>query len=168
MDDGNAGEFRVIFSTSEVFTYIMTEGIETGKNYRFRYRVRNVNGWSTFSEIGYITAFSIPSTPPAPEFVSATGISVTANLFFSEDDNGSRIALYELWIDAGNDLSSDFHKATTYDGIALTHTLTAADDSIGPPGALFRLKYRAKNVDGQFSEFSKELIFALGSVPSAP
>lgn len=168
MDDGNAGEFRVIFSTSEVFTYIVTKGIERGKNYRFRYRVRNVNGWSTFSEIGYITAFSIPSIPSAPEFVSATGTSVTANLFFSDDDNGSRIALYELWIDAGNDLSSNFHKVTTYDGIALTHTLTAADDSIGPPGALFRLKYKAKNVEGQFSEFSKELIFALGSVPSAP
>ena len=30
------------------------------------------------------------------------------------------------------------------------------------------MKYRAKNVDGQYSEFSKELIFALGSIPSAP
>jgi len=30
------------------------------------------------------------------------------------------------------------------------------------------MKYRAKNVDGQYSDFSKELIFALGSIPSAP
>jgi hypothetical protein len=30
------------------------------------------------------------------------------------------------------------------------------------------MKYRAENVDGQYSEFSKELIFALGSIPSAP
>jgi len=66
MDDGNAGEFSVIFSTSEVFTYIVTDGIERGKIYRFRYRVRNINGWSQFSEIGYITAFSTPSIPPAP------------------------------------------------------------------------------------------------------
>jgi len=100
--------------------------------------------------------------------VSATATSVNVKLFFTDDDNGSRIALYELWIDQGNDLSSNFRKVTTYDGIALTHTLTAANDNISPPGAIFRMKYRAKNVDGQFSEFSKELIFALGSVPSAP
>lgn len=104
MDDGNAGEFSVIFSTSEVFTYIVTEGIERGKIYRFRYRVRNINGWSQFSEIGYITAFSTPSIPPAPQFVSASTTSVTVNLFYSEDDNGSHIKLYELWIDQGNEL----------------------------------------------------------------
>ena len=66
MDDGKAGEFKVIFTTSEVTTYVVTEGIFRGRNYRFRYRVRNVNGWSPFSDIGFITAFSIPNTPPAP------------------------------------------------------------------------------------------------------
>jgi hypothetical protein len=76
--------------------------------------------------------------------------------------------LYELWIDAGNDLSSNFHKVTSYNGIALQHTLTTLQDAISPPGAIFRMNYRSKNVDGQYSEFSKELIFALGSVPSAP
>jgi hypothetical protein len=66
MDDGDAGDFGLIFSTSEVFSYVVTQGIQRGKIYRFRYRVRNINGWSPFSEISFITAFSIPSTPPAP------------------------------------------------------------------------------------------------------
>jgi hypothetical protein len=40
------------------------------------------------------------------------------NLFYSVDDNGSHIKLYELWIDSGNELSSSFIKVTSYDGIA--------------------------------------------------
>jgi len=168
MDDGNAGEFRTIFITSDVTFFVATEGIMRGKTYRFRYRVRNLQGWSPFSEIGFITAFSIPSTPPAPQFVSATGTSVSISMQYSSDDNGSRIALYELWIDAGNDLSSAFRKITTYDGITKYHTLTTADDSLGAPGTIYRIKYRAKNLDNQYSEFSKNMIFALGSVPSPP
>jgi len=35
-------------------------------------------------------------------------------------------------------------------------------------GTIYRIKYRAKNVDGQYSEFSKDAVFALGPVPSAP
>jgi len=133
----------MIFSTSEVSSYVVTEGISRGKIYRFRYRVRNINGWSVFSEIGYITAFSIPNTPPAPKFVSATDTSVTVDLFYADDDNGSRIKLYEIWIDKGNDLSSAFSKVTTYDGIIKSHTLTKAGDNLGSPAALHRIKYRA-------------------------
>jgi hypothetical protein len=66
MDDGLEGLFTTIFNTSEVSTFIVTEGIVRGRIYRFRYRVRNVNGWSPFSNVGYISAFSVPSTPPAP------------------------------------------------------------------------------------------------------
>ena len=89
MDDGLAGDFSVIFKTSDVTFFVVTNGIIRGRTYRFRYRVSNVNGWSAYSEIGYITAFSIPSTPLAPVFISATGTSVTLELFFSDDDNGS-------------------------------------------------------------------------------
>jgi len=94
MDDGLSGEFQVIFSTSEVTTFVVTEGIVRGRNYRFQYRVRNVNGWSPFSEIGYITAFSIPNTPPAPLYLSATATTVTFKLYKTDDDNGSRINEY--------------------------------------------------------------------------
>lgn len=36
--------------------------------YRFRFRVRNVNGWSSFSPISYIKAATKPERPPAPVF----------------------------------------------------------------------------------------------------
>lgn len=94
MDDGLSGEFSVIFTTSEVTYFVATEGIVRGRNYRFRYRVRNVNGWSQFSDTGFITAFSIPNTPPAPVFVEATATTVTVQLFKTDDDNGSRIKIY--------------------------------------------------------------------------
>jgi len=56
--------------------------------------------------------------------VAATSTSVSVNLFYSEDDNGSRIKLHELWIDNGDGLASiTFNKVMTYDGIAQSHTL---------------------------------------------
>jgi len=91
MDDGIAGDFNLIFTTSEVSTFVASTGVVRGRSYRFRYRVSNVNGWSPFSEIGFIRAFSVPSTPQAPAFVSATGTSVTIEMFFSTEDNGSQI-----------------------------------------------------------------------------
>ncbi len=168
MDDGDAGEFRIIFTTSEFTTYVVTDGIERGKNYRFRYRVRNVNGWSPFSEVSFIRAFSTPNIPPAPVFDSATDTTATFKLYYTDNDNGSRIKKYELWLDDGDDLESDFHKVLTYDGLSQTHTLDKTLDSLGLPGTIYRLKYRAQNVDLVYSDYSKEVIFALGSVPSKP
>ena len=106
MDNGQGGDFFSIYNTSVFTTYIVSSGIVRGWTYRFRYRVQNINAWSPFSPIGYISAFSTPSTPPAPQFVSATGTSVTLNLFYSADDNGALVQAYELWIDAGNNLQS--------------------------------------------------------------
>jgi len=41
-------------------------------------------------------------------------------------------------------------------------------DSLDNVGVIYRVKFRAKNVDGQYSEFSDELIFAFGPLPSTP
>lgn len=66
MDNGLSGDFFDILNTTELNSYVVTSGIVRGRNYRFRYRVANVNGWSAYSMIGYITAFSQPSIPPPP------------------------------------------------------------------------------------------------------
>ena len=89
-------------------TLLITNGIYRGRIYRFRYRVRNINGWSPFSEVAYISAFSIPLAPPTPKFVSGTATTVTLAFSESEDDNGVPITSYELWIDAGNNFLSTF------------------------------------------------------------
>ena len=46
--------------------------------------------------------------------------------------------------------------------------MTQAIDSLGDPGTIYRVKFRAVNVDSDYSKFSNELIFALGSLPSTP
>ena len=108
MDDGLQGDFTTIFSTVDRDYLIVASNITRGHNYRFRYRSKNVNGYSEYSDTAYIYAFSTPGAPPAPTFTSATDTTVTLGLTQSSTDNGIAIAGYELWIDAGNDLTSQF------------------------------------------------------------
>lgn len=67
----------MILVTSTLTTFTATQGIIKGLQYRFRYRVQNINGWSTYSDISYFYAFSAPERPPAPIFVSGTNTTVT-------------------------------------------------------------------------------------------
>lgn len=168
MDDGDSGDFSTILTTSQASSLTITSGISRGLIYRFRYRVANINGWSPYSETGYISAYSVPNAPPQPIFSSATSTSVTLGLEPSSDDNGSKITAYELYIDAGNNLQSSYTIVSSYDGISQTHTLTTATDGLGSAGTIYRVKYRAKNEDNQYSAYSPELIFALGPLPSTP
>jgi len=57
MDDGRQGEFkRVLVTISTTTSYTMS--VERGLIYRFKFRTANVNGWSDFSEIGYMYSFA--------------------------------------------------------------------------------------------------------------
>lgn len=85
----------------------------------------------------------------------------------SGDDNGVAISSYELWIDAGNDLSSAFTIVASYGGTATTHILDTTTDSL-TTGQYYRVKYRAKNANNQYSDYSDGLLFAFGPVPNTP
>jgi len=54
MDDGDAGEFALIFSSSQMTSFTAIEGIKRGKYFRFRYRAKNVIGYSEYSDVAYI------------------------------------------------------------------------------------------------------------------
>lgn len=41
----------------------LTQGIIKGREYRFRYRCKNINGWSEWSDILYVKAAVVPSIP---------------------------------------------------------------------------------------------------------
>ena len=69
MDDGNQGDFTTILITSTRLTFIVSDQIQKGLQYRFRYRVANVNGWSQYSDASFIFAFSSPDAPPEPVYV---------------------------------------------------------------------------------------------------
>lgn len=114
MDDGNSGPFTSILLTSSRSSFIVTSGIQVGLQYRFRYHVSNVNGWSDYSDISYIFAFAPPDAPPAPTFISGTDTSVTLNFYPSRNDRGIRVANYELYIDQGNNLTSEFRLVPSY------------------------------------------------------
>lgn len=66
MDDGKQNAFTTIYTTTSETRYSVIEGIERGLSFRFRYRVKNVNGWSEFSDTSYIYASSVPSAPAKP------------------------------------------------------------------------------------------------------
>lgn len=168
MDDGASGEFSTIFSSSQLTEFTVTVGISRGKYYRFRYRARNIIGYSPYSDVSYLEAVDQPARPSPPTFVSATDDQIVIKIFESTDSQGRDVTAHEVWIDSGGDLTSSFRKVTTYDGSAQTCTVTRAADSLGLAGTLYRFKVRAKNADGVYSELSDALVVALGSVPAAP
>jgi hypothetical protein len=108
MDDGYQGEFKLILVTNSRTSFVVSSGIERGLTYRFKYQVGNVNGWSEFSDISYIFAYSAPERPPAPPYVSGTDTTVTLAFLPSRNDHGIRVASYELYIDVGDDTTSSF------------------------------------------------------------
>jgi len=167
MDDGQQGDFVSILNTTYLSQLTITD-VQRGNYYRFRYRVANVNGYSGWSSVAYLTPTSAPDAPPAPTFTSGTSTTVTLDLYESADNNGVPIDVYEVHVDAGDDLTSNFSKIVAYDGSASTITLTLGTDVTGSTGSLFRAKYIAKNEDGVYSEYSEELLFKMGGVPTAP
>ena len=125
-----------------------------------------MNGWSEFSDVSYIFAYSAPDHPPAPRFVSGTDISASLAFQPSRNDNGIRVKNYELYIDQGNATTSTFRKLASYSSFKPSHTLTVAADALAAPGTVYRVKILAVNKENIKSELSNELIFALGALPS--
>ena len=79
MDDGIGGDYQSM--TGGEFDILLTsllirEGIVKGREYRFRYRCKNINGWGVFSEITYIKAAVVPSIPRAPTLILATATTM--------------------------------------------------------------------------------------------
>ena len=112
-----------------------------GGLYRFRFRARNVNGWSAWSPIAYIKAANAPARPGPPKLNSVDATAISVSLTRTLDDGGSNVLGYELWRNQGTG-TADFVKVSTYLGQAPTHTLTVAADSI-VAGQVYTLKTRA-------------------------
>ena len=104
--DRSDDNFVDVFGGSEIDTYT-TEAligaplVEEGFVFGFRFRARNVYGWSEWSPVTYALAATVPSTPLAPSFVSATANTISVNLHPSTKANGSPITEYELHMNDG-------------------------------------------------------------------
>jgi hypothetical protein len=84
MDNGRGGDFKSLIGSSVnslETTFTIAQDVNKGGMYRFRYRSRNINGWSDWSDITYIKAATIATRPPAPQFKTADSTSLTLSLF---------------------------------------------------------------------------------------
>jgi hypothetical protein len=170
VDNGIGGAFSSLIGNdssgpSLATSHTISQGIEEGVIYRFRYRARNVNGWSGFSPIAHVRAANAPARPDAPilDLVDETQIQLT--VIQSIDDGGGAILRYELWRNQGTG-TADFVKVADFAGTTFSHTLAAASGGL-TAGQIYQIRSRAENQFG-FSEFSEELHVGLASYPAAP
>lgn len=166
-DNGRGGSYTTVgggdSSPSLSLTYTVTSDIERGIAYRFRYRSRNIVGWSGWSPIGSLTASTIPDAPPKPTYLSSTDTTITLSFSRSTDDGGSMINDYELSVNgeviSDYDYATDVFTYTVSTSLTLTTTLTT--------GEVYQFAYRAVNAKGN-SEWSKPTSVAFGPLPSPP
>ena len=165
IDDGIGGTFTTFAGgqTNYLNLYaVATTNIIKGETYRVRYRARNVNGWSDYSDIAYILAASPPDAPPsAPLYVTSTDTSITLLLTFSISNNGAPITSHKLYMDSGS-LTSLFSQVSAYNGQDSQYTVTALTK-----GLTYRFYLTAVNSKGE-SEQSNEARYTAGSPPVTP
>lgn len=167
VDDGAGGVFSALYGTtvnSLSTTYTLTAGIVEGNTYRFRYRVKNLIGWSDYSPVAYIKAVSIPDAPPSPEFISSTDSTIRLQLRLTTENHGALIYSYELYRDEGTS-GSAFQKVTSYSGSDSTFDLTTTIDPALVAGLTYLFKLRAFSEAG-YSDFSATVAAPLARVPA--
>ena len=76
----------------------ISKGIVAGKTYQFRYRIKNENGWSQYSEVTAISAAVAPSSPARPTLDSATDSQIDLLFSSPEFNGGSHLLTFELYI----------------------------------------------------------------------
>lgn len=84
-----------------------------GRVYKFRYRARNVFGWSAWSQVGDIIAASVPDRMPAV-ITSLQGVYVKIDWASGTPFNGQPITQFEIKIRTSN--SSLYVHESTCDG----------------------------------------------------
>jgi hypothetical protein len=91
---------------------------------------------------------------------------MTLQLFIPEDNGGSALTEFELFINDGDDANEPTTKVSTYTSNDLVHTLTKTTDSL-ETGKIYKVRFGATNVIGN-SEVSDIVRFALVDPLAAP
>jgi hypothetical protein len=117
MDDGNVGDFLMVFSgkgAPDILTYTVTTNLTTGKSYRFYIVSENYVGLSSSaSDMASIYICQAPSGLNPPTLVSSTSSQVVLNWTAPSDDGGCLITGYKIYV--GKEASS-----ITYQEVATT------------------------------------------------
>jgi hypothetical protein len=94
-DDGRSGDFTKLFVSDTVISTSYTDlQVETSLRYRYKYRVRNVNGYSDFSSLGYLFAASVPNKAPTPVRISFSTFKIELQMFAPLITGGSDVLVY--------------------------------------------------------------------------
>ena len=165
-DNGQGGDFVSLYENDSVMaTSYLDTGLVNGRTYRYKYRVRNINGWSAFSDVGYLVAASVPGTPPIPSLASVDDTQFTITLNPPSNSGGSRITQYELFIDGGS-LNTAFTSYGTFTGSSGTHSLTVSGDGL-TAGKIYRVRWLVRSVIGD-SQVSEAIRVGLGAQAETP
>lgn len=167
MDDGQGGDFTTVtgYDAADLSTTHTATGLTKGFSYGFKYACKNENGWSEFSDITYISAADVPAKPDTPTLVSASDSDINLQFYVPEDNGGSPITEYALYINAG-DGSDPTTEITNYDGTSMTYTVGGTAESL-TVGKIYKFKITATNAVGN-SEDSEVLEVSLVDPPAAP
>lgn len=147
MDNGRGGDFTSLigggFDSLET-AFTISDGLVSGLMYRFRYRSRNINGFSQWSPITYIKAASVPSRPQAPSFVSATSSTITIRVYSSDSSRGSDISSIEIWRNLGG-TSLDWVQVDSVNSATLTYIIDISYAPVMVAGTIYKVKTRTVN-----------------------
>ena len=170
IDDGlgNANFNHVYGFASDTLTTTYTaNNVIKGRTYAFRYRARNLYGWSAdWSPITYILAADKPIQPAKPELMSASLASLTLRFTPCTDNGGDHIFAYRLYINEGTD-GSAFHEPISYvpTDLDLDHTLDTTNEPLIIAGLIYQIKFACENSKG-ISEVSDILYASTVAMPA--
>lgn len=77
-------------------------GLTRGKEYSFRYRVKNSIGWSAYSDEISAVAAVVPGKLEMPRLSAVTASTITVALNTNVDDGGSELTEYVLQRNLGS------------------------------------------------------------------
>lgn len=149
--EGLAGSFTDLISAGYLNmanTYTL-KSVTEGQTYYFRYRVKNMYGWSDWSQTGYATASEVPGQASTPEIASYSNDTIELNLNQDVANGGDPITSYRLeWATGTTPTESDYSTVASYDGTSSTFTLPSGSDTI-TAGVIYNFRYYASNSRGE-------------------
>ena len=84
MDDGLGGGFNPIATSLLAVTRTTvtstSHNVKKGLSYRFRYKVKNVIGFSDYSDTVSLLAASVPDAPQPVTYFSSTATEITVKI----------------------------------------------------------------------------------------
>ena len=142
--------------------------VEPGHAYKYRFQAANRVGQSALSPFSaVIIASSVPDRPNQPRPVSTSSTSITLQFDAVEDNGGSTISQYVLYVDLGTAQSPDYQAVAGYNGVSLTWTVQQSQMPELVTGSVYRFAVSAVNMIGE-SARSNSVSIALAAVPERP